>query len=421
MSLEVAAVGKKKLLVLNSKTDARAKYGSLLESGTYQCVYLTDHLIDPARYLEDISPDLLLVSLEWLPQWRIFIANARRRDIPTVYSVDGVLDWTYTWNNQAYIGEHGTAFQPLLSDYLCVIGAHQARLLASLGLKNNIRIVGLPRLENFSRDRIIRPDRTPTILIATANTWSLNDEHAACVRQALRDLKAYFDASSCVKPVWRISKELAREIDVELSFEGTLEQSLCEVTGLVSFVSTVLLEGMLKGVPTCLIDYRSEPVWVETAWQIRSREHIPRVVQELISPSLEKLAYQRFCLEDELESEGPEHRFSEVIATALQWNGSAIHELESGQSGPIDFMRVHSQISAFSIKSEALLQYELDACYKHIDNNREQMKLVQRWINESLAMKFLRGLKKLFGGGDISVVTRINRFLGEELNEQDHR
>ena len=348
-----------RILVLNSEDDARRIYGdALLESGL-TVEYRGEASPSPEAVLDSAHPDLVLLSLEWLPHHRLVSAEAARRDIPTLYVMDGVLEWSYVWNNQSYISPSGTMAQPLIAGHIAAIGRHPARVLASLGLRDRTHVVGLPRLDGFPRTRTIRPHESPTVLVACARTPSHNLEHEANVTRALSDLKAAMEEIG-LRATWRIPGRLASEIGVAPS-HAPLVESLDQVDALVTFPSTLALEGMLKGLPTAIVEYRPVPVYLDSAWQIRSKEHIYPVLNELLYPPAEKKAYQDHCLGEELEAGEAGARLRSLIHAVAQ------REFATAAAGPVpghgalDFKLVHSQISSFSASPVAAMQYEIEA------------------------------------------------------------
>src|SRR6185503_5162182 len=74
------------------------------------------------RSVEDIlalKPDAILLSREWSRSWRLISATARRANIPVIYVMDGVIEWSYVWNNLSFVKPEGTVLQPLLASHLC--------------------------------------------------------------------------------------------------------------------------------------------------------------------------------------------------------------------------------------------------------------------------------------------------------------
>jgi hypothetical protein len=318
----------------------------------------------------DQPPDVMLVSREWSRGTRVAVARARRRGVPVVYLMDGIIEWSYVWNNLSYVRPEGTVLQPLLASHICTIGRRPARILAGLGLAERTHIVGIPRLDGIDRRRVLDPSKPPTIVITTARTPAHNVEQKVFVRRALRDLKRWFDTHSAAQPMWRIAPELAAELNVPLSESTSLLDSLREAAALVSFASTTLLEGMLMGVPTALVDYRAVPQYVQTAWDIRSSEQLEGTLHDLLHPPSERLAFQDWCVGEELEPGDASARLAAVLRGAIDGEFSADTATDPGSSrtvGRLDYRQVHSQLSAFAVSPMSVLQYELDATSNLLD------------------------------------------------------
>lgn len=331
------------------------------------------------------KPDLILLSREWTTDWRLCAAAARRANIPVVYVMDGVIEWAYVWNNLSFIRPNGTMLQPMTASDLCVIGRHPARILASWGLASRIHLVGLPRYDHFDRTRLVNAAAArPRILITTAKTYSHDAEQQMKVLRALRDLRAWFAANTFVEPVWRIAADLAEEMGLKVTMEGSLTTALREAAALITFPSTCALEGMLKGLPVAQVDYRPTPFYVASAWEIRSAEHIPNVIQELLYPPPAKLAFQDACLADELEIGDASERLAEVIREALSRSNpyeAAPPQVEKTGMGRLDYRQVYSELSAFAAAPTSMIQYELDAAYATIKRLKtEQATQQKEWL-----------------------------------------
>lgn len=352
-----------KILALNSREDADRIYGEALSQSDFIVEYLSTDLSCPESILDSATPDIVILSLEWLPQHRIISAAARSRHIPTLYVMDGVLEWSYVWNNQSYIAPSGTMAQPLIASHIAVIGRHPARVLASMGLRERIRVIGIPRLDHSLKNRVTRVRQAPALVIACARTPSHNLEHEANVSRALSDLKTISEEIG-VKPIWRIPANLAKKLQVEPT-NDPLHVTLSDADALIAFPSTIALEGMLAGLPTALIEYRPIPLYIDSAWQIRAKEHIYPVLNELLYPPPEKMAYQEYCLGEELEEGEATKRLSQLVREIVR-DGIANEVGEIPKPyGPLDFKLVHSQISSFSASPNAILQYEVDAHRAH--------------------------------------------------------
>ena len=361
----------------------------------FEILGVTPVYLDPANPVLPASPppDLVLLSREWSVDIRQATIQACRHGIPVVYIMDGVIEWDYFWHNWGFVKPEGTVFQPLIATDLCVIGQHPARILAALGLADRIHIVGLPRLDGVARRRVVNLDRPRRIVIATAMTFGQNTAHKVFVRAALRDLKVWFDSHKELIPVWCIAKDLAGELALTSETVGSMLEVLESASGVVSFTSTVLLEAMRLGVPTAQVDYRAVPQYVSTAWEIRNPDQIDGVIQELLFPPAEKLAYQEACLSDELEAGDASQRLADVIRAC--GDPKVTPARDTGVNGLLDFRQVNSQLSAFSVGPLSRLQYELDATYKIWERDRQRLTTLASQVEELQALVNLHRSREL--------------------------
>ena len=385
-----------KVLVLNENTsfDAQRIYGDLLNSKDFKFVFYSKPVISIDEIYDNEFPDIVLTSLEWLPFQRLMISEARRRNIPTLYVMDGVIEWSYIWNNQSYVLPGGIMFQPLVSDYIAVIGHHPARILASIGLGEKINIIGLPRL-NINKKRTVCIEKAKKkIGIFTANTPYHNSEQEYYVRKALSDLKDELKfLSEEVEIVWRINESLAESMGVANNKED-LENILLSLDCVISFHSTVILEAMLYNIPTALIEYRNVPIYIQTAWQIRSKNYIQLVIRELLYPSNEKMAYQAYCFNDELYLNGKNDNLKQLILLLInrEFNNAYI---KTNLRGAMDFHHINSQLGFFSIGENDKLRYEIDGYIKHNRNISKVLSDMYFVLSKNLIVRFFMKFKFL--------------------------
>lgn len=331
-----------------------------------------------------LDPAVILLSSEWTHEWRLIAAAARAGGVPVVYVMDGVLEWSYLWNNLSFIRPHGTMLQPMIASDLCVIGRHPARILGAMGLADRIHLVGLPRFDSMSRLRVLSQGKRHRLLVATARTAGHDVEQQILTRRALRDLRAWLDTQPQIEPVWRIAADLAEDIGVVADIGGALSDVIATCSGLVSFTSTCVLEGMHKGVPVAQIDYRAAPLYVATAWEIRCAEHIPSVVQELLYPPPQKLAWQDACYADELEAGDATAELAKVLRSVIERPREPVSAEPPAAAKPdrsvgrLDYRQVHSELSAFAIGSLPVLQYELSAAHQLLRHTRHEKGFLQR-------------------------------------------
>jgi SAM-dependent methyltransferase len=372
VTVEPVAPAQPRLLVLDEPARHFELFGRALDLlGAEKLALPTDFTPEAVVAL---APDAVLLSREWTPEWRLTAAACRAASIPVIYVMDGVIEWSYLWNNLSHIRPGGTFLQPLIADHLCVIGRHPARILASLGLASRLHVIGLPRLDGYDRSRHLVSGAKPTVLVATARTAGHDPEQQIMARRALTDLKAFFDGTPGIKPIWRIAADLAEDIGVTADITGSFADVVARVHGVITLPSTCVLEAMLKGVPVAQLDYRPAPAYVATAWDIRAADHIPAVVQELLYPPPQKLAWQDACLADELELGDASARLAEIVTTSIRERGqaSAADSIASAAgNGRLDFHQVHSELSTFAAAHSTTLAYELDATHRLLRESRD--------------------------------------------------
>jgi len=320
----------------------------------------------------DLRPQLIVLGLEWMPKHRLVSAAAARARVPVVCVHDGVIEWSYVWNNQGFIRPHGTFLQPLLASHLCAAGRHQARIFASWGLGERVHVVGLPRLDGLAGGRRPETGGRPRILVATANTYGHDVEHKVMVRRAIRDLKQWFEANPSVEAEWRIHRDLAEDLGLPSDRSRPIPDVIRESAAIISSPSTVVLEGMRVGVPVAQMEYRPVPMYLQSAWEIRCADQIGSVIQDMLHPAPQRLAHQDYCLQDELEPGDASPRLAEVLRAAL---GGTAPQRPAGNGGAdpcgrLDYRQVHSQLSVFSASPAALVQYELDAAWQSLERQR---------------------------------------------------
>jgi hypothetical protein len=264
------------------------------------------------------------------------LREAAEAGIPTLVIADGILEYRNTWQNPTIVP--GCIFQPVMSHKLAVIGASQARAIESWGNSGKCEVVGAPRLDDLVA---IPPhnregDQPFRILVTTARTPGFTPEQVLLVEQSLRDLKAWFDASDgeingrAIKVQWRLTGGMAEMLGVESEIQETLgvefHAMLREADAIVTTPSTTMLEGMLCGIPVVMLDYTNSPTYVPPAWAVTAREHLDRVMPELISPAEPRMQFQRSTLHDALECTSPAAPRMVKLVEAMVRIGDACRE-----------------------------------------------------------------------------------------------
>lgn len=289
---------------------------------------LTPKLLDHASQNLDIA----LVSDEFVPSSTVAICELKKQNIPTLHIVDGITEWRNTWENPRSSSEQKgmPLFQPVLSHKIACLGPSQARLLESWGNLGKCEIVGAPRFDQLLnlKPRQRSAHEPFSILVMTAKTPGFTPRQLELVKQSLLDLKNWFQDNPkvgdiTIKSVWRLTKNLAHEIGVEDTISDLtgkdLSQALQAVDAVVTTPSTAMLEAMLCGLPTVLLDYNNCPHYVPSAWTITASPHIGQIIPELVNAPLAKRIYQDTILHDALACLTPANtRMVELIQTMIK-------------------------------------------------------------------------------------------------------
>ena len=78
----------------------------------------------------------------------------------------------------------------------------------------------------------------------------------------------------------------------------SLPDFLSKVDGVISQPSTVVYESMIMGKNVAVADYNISPNYMQSAWEIKSKDQIDQVIKELINPKDIKLNLQNYYLQD---------------------------------------------------------------------------------------------------------------------------
>lgn len=276
---------------------------------------LFDVRIVAADEVEEADCDLFVFFNEFFTRFRAAVESLRRRGKPTLYALDGILEWRNSWEFPPTISCLWT-MKPILSDKVACIGRSQARLLESWGNLGKCEVTGVPRFDRLlgRAPRRRRAGEPLVVLIMTAKSPGFTAQQIERARRGLMDLKDWLTIHSIVggteiRPRWRVTAGLAEQIGVPNHLRDTtgddLAAALEQVDAVVTTPSTSMLEGMLQGVPVALLDYNNCPHYVPAAWTITAREHFDQVIPELVEPPEAKLLHQDTILRDALECREP--------------------------------------------------------------------------------------------------------------------
>ena len=259
-------------------------------------------IIDATEVVKVASAgDVALFFSEHFDRFRQAITELKQKKVATIYMIDGILEWRNAWENRTDEVACPFAMRPVLSHKVVCIGENQARILNGWGNTGKTEIVGVPRFDRYTQqasERTAKSDGSRfRLLVMTAKTPAFTDDQWSAVRRSIADVKAYADQhSDSVEVIWRLTGGLAEEFDVPNSASDLTGSQLCDqldkADAVISTPSTAVVESMLAGKPTALLNYYECPSYLNLAWSISHTTQLTSVVAQLIAPTPHKMHFQ---------------------------------------------------------------------------------------------------------------------------------
>lgn len=265
----------------------------------------------PIRHVTDFGPDwsapVRTATLVTHDAYRgvtyRILTNSMDQGIPTLILADGILEYRNCWQRERT--SQAGIFNPVLGHKLACIGNSQARFVESWGNRGKCEVVGLPRLdgERPPAPVAISPRR---ILVCSAQTPWFGDEDRASILQSFLDLRKVarrMESEGKCQFLWRLTGDLPAALGIQCDTQTPLAEDLATCHAVITSPSTVLLESMLAGRPTALLDYTGSPTYVPAAWQIHHSSKLQDILHQLLVPSRPHMLYQEATLHDSLQLE----------------------------------------------------------------------------------------------------------------------
>lgn len=350
--------------------------------------------------------DLAVFYSEHFDRFRDLCSDVKQRQVATLYMIDGILEWRNAWENRAEEPACPFTMRPVLADKVACIGPAQARVVASWGNAEKVELTGIPRLDGLTRCQREPADDRFRLLIATAKCPGFTDEQVATTTRSLQDLRLWLEAHPTVQgreivPTWRLTGDLADRVGVESCCHDLSGRELATVLGevdaVISTPSTAILESMVRGRPTAVLDYHGTPAYLETAWSIRSSDQLEKGIEGLAAPDPARLHFQEFALRDQLLVGGvATDRMMRLMVGMLQ---QAARQIESGATalffpaqmlGPADPCRLEwDQASIFPAYPEfreaerTELQAQLAHARREIGHLHRELEQARRELGQA--------------------------------------
>ena len=259
-------------------------------------------IVDAAEVVKVANAgDVTLFFSEHFDRFRQSVTELKQKNVATIYMIDGILEWRNAWENQIEEIACPFAMRPVLSHKVACIGENQARVLNGWGNAGKTEIIGVPRFDRYAKNTSSRSTENKTerfrLLVMTAKTPAFTDDQWARVRQSIADVKSFADQhSDSVEIIWRLTGGLDSELGVRNTASDLTGVQLCdqlkEVDAVISTPSTAVVESMLAGKPTALLNYYDCPSYLNLAWSINHASQLESVIAQLKDPAAPKMHFQ---------------------------------------------------------------------------------------------------------------------------------
>ena len=245
----------------------------------------TRAVVEPDRLPASLTahhPEIVITFDEHDCELGMLTAEMTRQGIATLQIMDGILEWRRTWQYPTS-AQKRPLNQPVLAHKVACLGRADARIMESWGNVGKCEVVGSPRFDGLIAEH--RPPRIEPVtgralrlLIMTAKTPGFTPEQTETTYQSLADIRDSLARRRDVEIFWRVTQNMHAKLGVHDTVRdvtgGELHEVLRGVDAVISTSSTALLESMLCGLPTAILDYHNCPHYVAAAWRITGRSQI---------------------------------------------------------------------------------------------------------------------------------------------------
>ena len=242
------------------------------------------------------------------PRANYFILQAKARGIPTLFLVDGPLEWSNSYHNPSLRKTnrffHGYLMEPLIHDAILTVSPAQASYLAFRNPGRDITYM------TYKNKRITSVTSAPPsvkrwqFLITTAKTPYFEDTEKHNLIHLLRHLIAVLEQSG-YSYVFRIFDDALIEALSPKGnlLDGSFAEALQQVECVIGTPSSVLLQSMASEKPTGTLIYRDSPLFYQTGWLVGDLYSLEATLASMISREETRMGFQTYCLEQNLSQE----------------------------------------------------------------------------------------------------------------------
>ncbi|MEW6510869.1 MAG: DUF6716 putative glycosyltransferase [Bacteroidota bacterium] len=377
----------------------------------------------PASLLRH-DPDLVITFDEHDCELGLLTGEMTRQGVATLQIMDGILEWRRTWQYPTS-AQKRPLNQPVLAHKVACLGRADARIMESWGNVGKCEVIGSPRFDHLVKERreprlTAVSGRPMRLLVMTAKTPGFTPEQVETTYRSLKDIRDALAGRGDVEILWRVTQNMHTRLGVHDTVRdvtgGELHEVLRKVDAVVTTSSTAMLEAMLCGRPTAVLDYHNCPHYVAAAWRITAASQIGPVVEELRTPPLERMLYQDYCLHDALSCSTPAlprmvRLIEGMIAIRKEWKSGGeatlrfphriVNEPEehvAWPATPFDMEKLYPGHPVFGRSDLAAMQAELESALGTVERLHAQVELLTLRLHRipgyTLAARIRKMLKR---------------------------
>lgn len=254
-----------------------------------------------ANKIKELRPDIILGINEYHYAIAECYHAASELNIPTLTLQDGVLEWRYLFDNPMFNGnKFGVPLHlPIIADKYACIGSWWLGLIAAMGNEDKVELTGMPKMDSICDRNLVQDYNTSSskkILIMTAAKPWFEAAQKHIMLKMLHDLKSYFKQRPDIEVIWRVTKDIDKELNIVGVFHQKESQELvaqlADCDAVISTTSTAMLETLLMGKPLARLDYFNTPTLFPSVWSITHHDQINNTINSLLHPKSEQLFWQ---------------------------------------------------------------------------------------------------------------------------------
>jgi len=268
--------------------------------------------VKKSQYLkagELVSQASMVITHSYLsPRANYFVLQAKARAIPTLFLVDGPLEWSNSYLNPSLRKTNrffqGYLMEPLIHDAILAVSPAQASNLAFRNPDRDITFMTYKNKRLTSTRSALPSVKRWQFLITTAKTPYFGDTEKNNLIHLLRHLTDVLEQSG-YSYVFRIFDDALVEAlsPKENLLEGSFEEILQQVDCVIGTPSSVLLQSMASEKPTGTLIYRDSPLFYQTGWLVGDLYKLEATLASMISREETRMKFQTYCLEQNLSQE----------------------------------------------------------------------------------------------------------------------